>query len=66
METKHLGKYYDLYLKSDTLLMADVFESFRKMCLKFHELDPAKFFFNSWISMGTSFKKNKRKIRTIN
>ena len=32
---KDLGKYHDLYLKSDTLLLNDVFGNFRKMCLKF-------------------------------
>ena len=34
---------YDLYGQSDTLLLADVFESFRNMCLELYELDPAKF-----------------------
>ena len=41
-EIKNLGENYDLYLKSDTLLMAYVFENFRKMCLKICQLDPAK------------------------
>ena len=42
-EIKHLGEYHDLCLKSDTLLLADVFENFRKMYLKVYELYPAKF-----------------------
>ena len=33
-EIKNLGKYQDLYVQSDTLLVADVFENFRNMCLK--------------------------------
>ena len=42
-EITHFGEYHDLYLKSDTLLLAEVFENFRNMCLKIYELDPAKF-----------------------
>ena len=33
-EMKSFGEYHDLYQKLDTLLLADVFKSFRKMCLK--------------------------------
>ena len=39
----NLGYYHDLYVQSDTLLLADVFENFRDMCLKEYELDPAHF-----------------------
>ena len=42
-EIRHFGKYHDLYLKSDILLWADVFENFRKMCSKIYHLDSAKF-----------------------
>ena len=41
---KILGEYYDLYVLSDTLLLADVFENFRKMSLEIYERDPAKSF----------------------
>ena len=42
-EIKNLRDYHDLYVHSDTLLLEDVFENFRNMCLKIYELDPAKF-----------------------
>ena len=42
-EIKDLREYHDLYVQSDTLLLADVFENFRNMCLKVYKLDPAKF-----------------------
>ena len=42
-EIKNLGEYHDLYLRSNVLLLADVFENFRRMCLEIYELDPAKF-----------------------
>ena len=39
----NLGDYHDLYVQSDALLLADVFENFRNMCIKVYELDPAHF-----------------------
>ena len=39
----NLGDYHDLYVQSDTLLLADVFENFRDMCLKEYEFDAAHF-----------------------
>ena len=40
---ENLGNYHDLYVQSDTLLLADVFNNFRDMCIKKYELDPADF-----------------------
>ena len=40
---ENLGDYHNLYVQSDTLLLADVFNNFRDMCIKEYELDPAHF-----------------------
>ena len=41
-EIKRLGEHHDFYGQSDTLLLADVFEKFKNMCLKIYELDRSK------------------------
>ena len=41
-EIKYLGEYYHLYVQSDALLLADVFENFRNKFLEIYELDFAK------------------------
>ena len=40
---KDIGDFHDLYVQSDTLLLAHVFENFRNKCIEIHELDPAHF-----------------------
>ena len=38
---KNLDDYLDLYVQRDTLLLEDVFESFRNKCFEIYELEPA-------------------------
>ena len=40
-----LGDYHDLYVQSDTLILADVFENFRNKCIEIYEVDPAHFLY---------------------
>ena len=55
---KNLGEYHDLYVQSDTLLLADVFENFRNTCIKVYELDPAHFLSLPGITWQACLKKN--------
>ena len=42
-EIKNLGKYHDLYVQCNTLLLAEVFENFRNKSIEIYGLDPAHF-----------------------
>ena len=40
LKLKNLGDYHGLYVQSDTLLLADVFENFRDKSIEIYELEP--------------------------
>ena len=56
-EIKNLGEYHDLYVQSDTLLLADVYENFRNMCLTIYEILSAP-----GLAWQVAFKKIKVKL----
>ena len=43
-QIRDMGEYHDLYLRTDVLLLADVFESFRSTCLEYYRLDPCHYY----------------------
>ena len=60
-----LGEYHDLYLQSDTLLLADVFENFRNKCLEVYELDPVHFLSLRRLAWQASLKKTNIKLELL-
>jgi len=61
----NLGEYHDLYLKTDVLLLVDVFENFRDESLKNYGLDPAHYFTSPGLSWDAALKKTKIKLGLI-
>ena len=58
-EIYNLGNYHDLYVQSDTLLLANVFENFRNKCIEIYELDPASFLSATGLACQASLKKTR-------
>ena len=58
-EIKNLGDYHNLYLKDDTLLLADVLENFRETYLNSYHLDPANFLSAPGLAMQAALKRQK-------
>ena len=62
---KNMGEYHDLYLKSDVLLLADVFENFRKTCLEYYKLDPCHYFTSPGLSWDAMLKMTNIKLELM-
>ena len=61
----NLGEYHDLYVRSDALLLADIFANFRQSCLKNYELDPAHFVSLPGLAWQTCLKKTNVELRVV-
>ena len=60
-----IGEYHNLYLGSDVLLLADVFESFRKTCLQYYKLDPCHYFTSPGLSWDAMLKMTNIKLELM-
>ena len=56
---KNLGHYHDFYLKTDVLLLSNVFETFRTSCLEHYTLDPDDFYTSPRLAWQGCLKKTK-------
>ena len=48
----NLGDYHDLYLRTDVVLLGNVYKAFRDTCLRHYKLDPVHFY----TSLGLAWK----------
>ena len=62
---KSLRDYHDLYLKSDVLLLSDVFENFRKTCLKHYKLDPAHYYTSPGLAWDACLKETGQELQLL-
>ena len=64
-EIRNLGQHHDLYIQSNTLLLAHVFENFINMCIEIYELNPAKFLSAPGLALQAALEKTKVKLELL-
>ena len=61
----NLGDYHDLYLRTDVILLANVFEAFRDTCLEHYKLDPAQFYTSPGLAWKASLRKTRVRLELL-
>ena len=61
----NLGEYHDLYLCMDVILLANVFEAFRKVCLDNYGLDPAHFYTALGLAWKACLKNTRIRLKLL-
>ena len=64
-DCKNLKDYHDLYLRSDVLLLADIFESFRDLCMENYKLDPAHYYTSPGLAWDAALYKTGVKLELL-
>ena len=64
-EMKNLEDYHNLYNRVDVLLLADVFENFRDICINNYNLDPAHYYTASGLTWDAALKLTKVKLELL-
>ena len=59
------GQYHDLYLKTDVILLADVFENFRNMCQTYYQLNPAHYYSSPGFAWEAMLKMSGVKLQLL-
>ena len=61
-ENNTVGDYHDLYVKTDILLLADLFEKFINICLEYYGFDPCHYFSSPGLSWDAMLKMTGREL----
>ena len=61
----NLGECHDLYLHTDVILLANMFEAFRDTCLEHYSLNPAHFYTSPGLTWKASLKKTGVKLELL-
>ena len=62
---RNLGDYHNLYVATDSVLLADVFENFRKVCQEKYGLDPAHYYSAPGLSWDALLKKTEVELELL-